>query len=158
MPKNPNAHHYLQLPVLKKKSQASIHRWLFFNSSDLKASAHIPNIIGKEECRNLSITQQRGLSRSGHFSFAAFSSQQLPMYSLSQDISGVHQNNFLCSLHYYSLSLIYLSSACLGVGLGGRLGTRRNVHFIVTPAYFPSFGQPANIYIRFLFLLGFFCY
>lgn len=83
----------------EKKNHASIHRLLFFNSSGLKAAAHIPNIIGKEESRNISVTEQRGLSMSGHFSFVAFSSQQLPTYSLSGDISGVHQNIFLCSLH-----------------------------------------------------------
>lgn len=95
-----NTHHF-QLYALKKiiKNQASIHRLLFFNSSGLEAAVPIPNIIGKEEGRNISITQQRGLSRSGHFSFVAFSSQQLPTYSLSGDISGVRQSIFLCSLH-----------------------------------------------------------
>lgn len=141
-----------------KKSQASVHR-LFFNSSGLKAVAYIPNIIGKEESRNISITPQRGLSGSGYFSFVAFSSQQLPTYSLSGDISGVHQNILLHSLHCWCLSLIYLSSAPLGAGLVG--GNREEcVRFIMILAHLPAFCQPANIYIRpagLLHLLGFFC-
>lgn len=141
-----------------EKNQASVHRWLFFNSSGLKAAAHISNIIGKEESRNISITQQRGLSGSGYFSFVAFCSQQLPTYSLSGDISGVHQNILLHSLHCWCLSLIYLSSAHLGVGLVG--GNRKKcVRFIMILAHLPAFCQPANIYIRpagFLHLLGFF--
>lgn len=141
-----------------KKSQASVHRWLFFNSSGLRAAAHISNIIGKEESRDISITQQRGLSRSGYISFVAFSSQQLPTYSLSGDISGVHQNILLHSLHCWCLSLIYLSSAHLGVGLVWR-NREKCVRLIMILAQLPAFCQPANIYIRpagFLHLIGFF--
>lgn len=138
-----------------KKSQASVHRLLFFNSSGLKAAAHIPNITGKEESRNVSITPQRDLSGSGYFSFVAFSSQ-LPTYTLSGDISGVHQNILLHSLHCWCLSLIYLSSAPLGVGLVWAY-REKCVRFIMILAHLPAFCQPANIYIRpagFLHLLG----
>lgn len=141
-----------------EKSQASVHRWLFFNSSGLKAAAHNCNIIGKEESRNISITQQRGLSRSGYISFIAFSPQQLPTDSLSGDISGVHQNILLHSLHCWCLSLIYLSSVHLGVRLVGR-NKEKCVSFIMILAHVPAFCQLANIYTRpagFLHLIGFF--
>lgn len=153
--------HYLQLHALGgKKSQASVHRLLFFNSSGLKAVAHIPNIIGKEESRNLSITPQRGLSGSGYFSFVAFSSQQLPTYS--QSIRRYLRCPSEYSSTFFPLLVLELN-LFVKCSFGSRTGWGNReecVHFIMILAHLPAFCQPANIYIRsagLLHLLGFFC-